>query len=272
MSKAVATPPDDDVIMRLQSVQSSAFRNLFETLKDVLCDCNIVFDHTGMRILTMDNNQCVLVSVRLAAANFEHYTCKYRLLVGINVANFFRLIKGIGNNDTFTLMVTQSESSKLIIVIENYDKNSATTYKLNQLDIDELQLEIPETDFDDVLTMPSTDFQRICRDMAVLSETVEISTTNKTLVLGARGDFAEQVTTIGQRESGLLFNSESKTQDTIHYGTFALKYLSIFAKANVMCATVDMYLKDRFPLILAYSCASLGKLLFVLGPKPTAPA
>ena len=72
----------DDTLMVLQTVQSSAIRNLFETLKDVLCDTNIVFDNTGMKILTRDNNHCVLVSVKLQASAFEVFHCKQRMLVG----------------------------------------------------------------------------------------------------------------------------------------------------------------------------------------------
>lgn len=258
----------DDTLMVLQTVQSSAIRNLFETLKDVLCDTNIVFDSTGMKILTMDNAHCVLVSVKLQAHAFEVYHCKQRMLVGVNMANFFRLIKSIGSSDTLTLRLTRNEPTKLLIVIDNYDKNTSTTFRLNQLDIDEVRLEIPDTEFDSVLTMPSQDFQRICRDMATLSETMEVSSVDRQLVLKAVGDFAEQTTVIGEKESGLFFTNQiDKPSSTDTYGKFSLKYLSIFSKANVLCQTVDLYLKRGFPLILSYSCASLGKLLFVLGPK-----
>lgn len=259
----------DDTMMMLQTVQSSAMRNLFETLKDVLCDTNMVFDSQGLKILTMDNHQCVLVSVKLQASAFEVYHCRQRMLCGINMANFFRLIKSIGSSDTLTLRLTRSEPTKLLVVIDNFDKNTSTTFRLNQLDIDEIRLEIPDTEFDSVLTMPSQDLQRICRDMAVISESMEVSSLNRQLVLKAVGDFAEQTTVIGEKESGLFFTNqiERKVPEQSVYGKFSLKYLSTFSKANVLCQTVDLYLKRGYPLILSYSCASLGKLLFVLGPK-----
>ena len=259
-SSSVASKSDfgDDTIMVLQTVQSSAMRNLFETLKDVLCDTNIIFDNSGMKILTMDNNHCVLVSVKLQASAFEVYHCKQRMLVGVNMANLFRLVKSIGSSDTLTIRLTRSEPTKMLIVIDNYDKNTSTTFRLNQLDIDEVRLEIPDTEFDSVLTMPSQDFQRICRDMAVLSETMEVSSVDRQLVLKAVGDFAEQITVIGEKESGLFFtNQVEKPSSADVYGKFSLKYLSIFSKANVLCQTVDLYLKRGFPLILSYSCASL---------------
>ena len=174
-----------DALVVLQTVQSTAFRNLFETMKDVLTDTNIIFEESGMKLLTMDNNHCVLVSVKLNAQAFEVYHCKARVLVGVNIANFFRLIKSIGTSDTLTLRLNRSEPNKLTIVIDNFDKNTSTTFRLNQLDIDEVRLEIPDTKFDSVLTMPSGDFQRICRDMATLSDVMEVSSLGRQLVLSA---------------------------------------------------------------------------------------
>ena len=63
-------------IICMKTVQCSAMRNLFETLKDVLQDCNLVFDQNGIKCLQMDNNNNVIVSVKLNATSFEEYYCK----------------------------------------------------------------------------------------------------------------------------------------------------------------------------------------------------
>lgn len=254
----------EECAIHVKTVQSAAFRSLFEVLKDVLCDCNLIFDESGIKLLTMDNNQCVLVSVKLSADKFEVFHCARRMVVGINVANMFRLIKSLGSSDTLTIKVLERESSKMVIVIDNYDKNTSTLYKLNQLDIDEMRLKVPNTEFPSVLTMPSADFQRICRDMALLSDSLWIGSSGRKLVLRAVGDFAEQITTIGEREAGMTFSTTSE-EDSVRFGRYSLKYLSVFSKASVMCGTVDLYMQPDYPLVLSYSCASLGKLLFVLG-------
>jgi proliferating cell nuclear antigen len=137
------------------------------------------------------------------------------------------------------------------------------------LDIDEVRLEIPDTNFDSVLTMPSVDFQRICRDMAVLSDSMQLHSESRKLVLSAIGDFAEQTTEIGEREHGMYFTNYDKDNASVYYGKFNLKFLTQFAKASVMCGTVDLYLKPEYPLILSYSVASLGRLLFVLATDIT---
>ena len=259
---------DSNTQLLVKTVQCTAFRNLLEVMKDILTDCNLVFEPTGMKCLTMDTSQNVIVSVKLNANSFEEYYCKNRMLVGINVSNLFRLIKSIGSNDTLTLKNLTTDSNRLIIKTKNAEKSQCTTYHLNMLDIDEVRLDIPDTQFDSVLTMPSADFQRICRDMAAISETMSIYTDDNKLLLSARGDYAEQITEIGEREHGMFFTNKANKVGLVKYGDFSLKFLSMFSKASVMCGTVDLYLTPKYPLIMSYSVASLGRLLFVLASRP----
>eukprot|EP00965_Chrysotila_dentata_P126502 4182689-Pleurochrysis_carterae.AAC.1 len=163
----------------------------------------------------MDNNNNVIVSVKLNASGFEEYTCKYRFVAGINVGNMFRLLKSIGQSDTLFLRVAENEPNIMKMEIENFDKNMRSRYELNLLDIEEAVLEIPVTTFDVVLTMPSLDFQRVCRDLSVLSETIEIVSTNKKLTLQASGDFAKQSVEMGEKDNGLFFANASESRDVI---------------------------------------------------------
>ena len=255
-------------IICLKTVQCSAVRNLFETLKDVLQDCNLVFDENGIKCLQMDNNNNVIVSVKLNASSFEEYYCKTRFVAGINVGNMFRLLKSIGQSDTLIIRVEERNCNVMIMHIENFDKAMKSTFELNLLDIDETPLEIPVTTFDVVLTMPSLDLQRVCRDLCVLSETIEIISRDKKLILRAEGDFAKQQVELGEKDNGLFFaNSNDATRETEIRSRYSLKYLNLFSRANVLCSTVDIYLKSDFPMILSYTVASLGKILFAVAQK-----
>ena len=58
------------------------------------------------------------------------------------------------------------------------DNERVSEYELKLMDIDQEHLSIPETDYDATIVMTSTEFQRICRDLMVISE----SGTKKTCV------------------------------------------------------------------------------------------
>eukprot|EP00959_Pyramimonas_sp_CCMP1952_P293310 6134557-Pyramimonas_sp.AAC.1 len=73
------------------------------------------------------------------------------------------------------------------------------------LDIDETELRIPDIELQSVITMPSNDFQRMCRDMINISDLVIMTSGANTFTLSCEGDFASQETQIGEANHGLTF-------------------------------------------------------------------
>lgn len=253
-------------ILEVQTVQSSAFRILIEALKEILTDANLEFDNTGMKIMAMDSSHTVLVHLKLGADNFENYTCKKKVIVGVNMINFFKLIKTMGNSDTLTLNIEEDRESVLGIRIDNNEKNSVTRFVLNLMDLHEENLQIPPAEFSSVITMPSVDFQKICRDMHNLADDLEIKSLGNQLIFSCKGDFASQETCIGETNSGMSFLQNQKP-DEIVQGIFALKHLVLFSKCTNLCNSVELYLKNDYPLIIKYSVACLGDIKLCLAPK-----
>jgi len=253
-------------ILEVQTVQSSAFRILIEALKEILTDANLEFDDTGLKIMAMDSSHTVLVHLKLNANNFEVYKCKERTLIGVNMINLFKLIKTMGNSDTLTLYLEENNQSMLGIRIENSEKNSITKFKLNLMDLHEENIQIPPPTFSSVITMPSVDFQKICRDMHNLADELEIKSLGNQLIFSCNGDFASQETSIGETNSGMSF-IQNQSPDEIVQGIFALKHLVLFGKCTNLCNSIELYLKNDYPLIIKYSVASLGEIKLCLAPK-----
>ena len=88
-------------VLEFQTVQTAAFRILIEALKEILTDANFEFDENGLKIVAMDSTHTVLVHLRLNAENLEEYKCLNKIVLGINLINFYKLMKILGNNDVF---------------------------------------------------------------------------------------------------------------------------------------------------------------------------
>jgi len=256
----------DNMILEIKTVQSAAFRVLTEALKEILTDANFEFDETGLKIMAMDSSHTVLVHLKLNAENFEYYYCKNKRILGINMLNLFKLIKTMGNNDALSLYLEEGSESFLGIKIENSEKNTMTKYKLNLMDLHEDNIQIPPAVFDSVITMPSVDFQKICRDMHNLAENIEIKSLENQLIFSCDGQFASQETCIGETNCGLSF-VQNQNPDEIVQGVFALKHLVLFSKCTNLCNNIELYLKNDYPLILKYQVASLGSIKLCLAPK-----
>lgn len=253
--------------MMLQTVQASIFRILIEAMKEILPDTNVEFNSTGMRIITMDSSHTVLVHLRLDGSQFEQFHCTKKIVVGINMQNLFKLVKTMSNNETLMLYILKNDQSRLGIRIENGDKNTVTTFKLNLLDLDEEELDVPPARFKSVINIPSTDFQKICRDMNNLSQLIEIKSAGSNLIFSCSGDFANQETIMGESMSNGIRYQEKADETDIIQGVFSLKHLTMFTKCTNLCNSIQMFLQNDYPLIIAYQVGSLGEIKFVLAPK-----
>lgn len=249
-------------VIFVRTVQASAIRTLSEALKEVLIDVNIHFDQTGIKIMSMDGSKVTLVHLMLQADQFENFYCQEQTVIGVNMLSLFKLLKTIGNTDIVTLYIEKEDRHKLGIKIENKEKSIISSSKLRLLDLDEDIISIPDVEFDSVITMPCVDFQKYCRDLSIISESVTITSKGNVFTLFASGDFAEQEITIGETQSGLVI---SKKEAEVS-GRFPLKYLNLFCKSSGLCSNIEIYLKAHYPLILVFNCASLGTLNFGLAP------
>ena len=247
----------------IKTVQSSAFKCLVEALKDILTECNIEVDSTGLRIITMDLSHTVLVHLRLDQ-NFEYFECRQRTVIGVNVLYLFKLIRTMTSNDTLTLCVEENNLNVLHITIENGEKNTITNYRLNLIDLNEDIIKIPETEFDSIITIPSNTFQKLCKDMVNIGDFVEIRSVNKQLIFSCRGEFAEQETIIGETADT---NFENMDDQHITQGVFALKHLVMFTKCTNLSNSIQILFKNDYPLIVKYQVASLGFIKLCLAPK-----
>ena len=96
----------------------------------------------------------------------------------------------MGNSANNTLFIDNEDENKLGILITNSEKNSQTVYKLNLLDINDENINIPPAEFETELSLRSRRFQKIIRDMINIGEHIEIKSIGSQLVfLNCNGDF-----------------------------------------------------------------------------------
>lgn len=253
-------------LVTVKTVQGGVLRSLFDALKDIVHDVNLRFDPTGIKLVTMDNAKCALVHLKLDADSFEEYECAGTHDIGVNVANVFKLIRAAGSHDSISFSYDKDAPHELEISIQNFSRNSTTTFALKLIELDCDEIEIQDVDFETVVTIPSVYFQRICRDMSDISNFMRIRNEDGTITFECTGDFASQKTVIGKTDAadasgaGISTNVEGSRYD----GEYSLKYLTAFCKSSNLCQSVELYLRENYPLVMRYGVASLGSLKFCL--------
>ena len=179
---------DENNILTIKTVQISAFRILMIALKDILLETNITFQQDGMRIVNMDKSHTILVHLFLEACNFEFYNClKDKIVIAVNMFHLFKLISSIDNNDTLTLYIDKNDYNDGIVEnlglrFENSEIKQYKIQKLKLIEPDQDELKLPDVAYNSIITLPSSDFQKIVHDLANISEKLEIKSIQNTLV------------------------------------------------------------------------------------------
>lgn len=262
MSRGV--PNSNGNLFEIRTVQASAFRTLIEALKDILTEANLEFDSSGIRIMSMDETHTVIVYLKLHADKFETYYCPQTHILGVNLIYLFKLIKSMGNTDSLTLYLPESDTNKLGIRMENAEKSTTTNYFLKLFDTNIEEISVPPINFTNVIHMKSVDLQKVFRDMNTLGEklNVEITSSGSDLIFRCEGDFAEQETVMSENSNTMKVQKSGPSNEVIN-GVFQLRHLVLFTKCTSLCQSIELYLKNNLPLIIQYSVANLGSIKLV---------
>ena len=257
-----------EYIVEAKTVQTGAIRTLKEALKCILVEMSLLFDKDGIRMIAMDNSKTVLVHLRLYADKFEKYSYRNsaeKFIIGVNTDHLYRIVRTATNDDTITFYIEESDPNTLGVLLEDGEKKQVTRYKLNLLDRDEPEFKLPDTEFSTHITMPSLDFQKICRDMTLLgAKTVEIKNIGSSLTFSCKGHFASRTTVMGDSEND--FSIQKKTTNEIITGNFSLPHLVLFTKCTNLCNNLEIHMKNDGFLMIRYVVANWGDIKLCLMP------
>lgn len=256
----------EGIIFEAKTVQTSNIKSLFEVLKEVLTDLNLVITKDKIKILALNNTEVSLVHVKLDADAFESFYCNRTkgdpLVLGIHTENLYKIIKTIKHDETISFYVTEKDPYSLNIRKENKIRNSINIFKVELHKITMVDYDLPNIDFDTEITMSSTEFQKLCKDYHGLgAKTMEIKTVGQQLFFSSIGDFSQFEAILGSSNNTLFTVDDN---NSVIQGEFDIKYLLLFSKASNLSNTVELYLKNDYPLVMNYRIGTLGNLKFIV--------
>ncbi|PYH96382.1 proliferating cell nuclear antigen [Aspergillus ellipticus CBS 707.79] len=246
--------------------QASLLKRVVDAVKDLVQDCNFDCNDSGISLQAMDNSHVALVSMMLKAEGFSPYRCDRNIALGINLGALTKVLRAAQNEDILTLKAEDSPDA-VNLMFESAETDRLSEYDIKLMDIDQEHLAIPETEYAATVEMPSAEFQRICRDLNALSESVVIEATKEGVKFSCQGDIGSGSVTIRSHT-----NVENPAQNvSIDLTepvalTFSLKYLVNFCKATSLSTKVSLCLSQEVPLLVEYGLGS-GHLRFYLAPK-----
>jgi len=290
----------DNRILEITTTHTGAIKQVVERISGVISDCCIVFippdkdinadedddyfeevddqsktkskknpnkkqpskkNTGGIRILRLTEDKSILIKLNLEASKFDSFRCdEPKITIGVDMHNLHDHLKTI--NDDEPILFYMNRDNRSILYIRSLNENSGETdIEIFLMEIGNPDLPIPKTEFQNRITMASDKFHTICKHLNNNSTFVEITSIDN------------EISFKGQNEGGKVTRKyrdpnkkKSKDSGQIVQGVYDLRNLMGFSKCSKLCPTIDIYLKNDFPLVLVISVAILGKMYVFLSP------
>lgn len=244
-------------------------RKIMQAISELVTDGNFTCNEYGLSLQAMDSSHVSLVSMILKADGFEPWNCESTCQLGINLENLNKVLKCMGSKDEVEIKCSGSTSEECDFVFRSPNEDKVSHFSLKLVDIDSEHLGIPDTDYKVQVQMNSGEFQRICRDLMVLGDTLTIAVNKEDLQFSVNGDIGKGNMTIrnttasdgAEEESTQIICNEPVTQ------TFALRYLNFFTKATTLSTSVRLAMSPEVPLMVEYQIDDIGHVRYYLAPK-----
>lgn len=246
--------------------EGAVLKKLIDAMKDIVTDANLDCAESGISLQAMDSSHVSLVSLALQPELFRMYRCDKSVSLGVNFVSLSKIMKCASNDDKISITAPEDDDT-ISFMFESEDKITDFDMKLMTLEAEHLG--IPETDYVATITMPSAEFARICRDLAIIGENCSISAAKEGVRFAVDGDLGTGHITLRETSQSDAKPEQKvtiKIDEPLELG-FALSYLNMFTKATPLSATVTLKMAPDVPLVVEYPIDSGSHIRYYLAPK-----
>jgi len=251
--------------------QTLCIKTLFNNLKYIVNEANIEFiseepDNQYLKINVLDPTKSLLVNIKLNGNQFNKFKCEQnKLVLGIDTKSFSALFDNAKKDDAFKLFMYQNNSNFCEIQLCHPAGNSST-FSTKLIDIPINSINLPTTQFNAVITMDSRAFYKLCAKMNKMADQVEIKCFPDKIIFTCKNNDMEMKSIFTSTDNINIKYSNSVDSPPFVSNIFEIKYLLLISKYSPLCNTVELFMKNNFPLTVKYNVGSLGRILMCLCP------
>jgi proliferating cell nuclear antigen len=260
------------------------FKNLIDSLKDIMIESNITFSKNGINMCKMNSMNTICCFVKLSNiklnTNGNEYICEYPenkpLIAGLNLLHFFKILKTIGNNhNLLDVYIDDTNKNIMHIKVLNQTRLVISNYVLNLIEITENNMTIPSVQFDAEITIDSKFFQKQLKDFYSLdTNCINIKLCSKQLHLSNFEGFIcrntiidnnENIITTTDQQLKSTLNIVYANDDVICQGKYEVKHLLLCtSKFTTLSQNMTLKFKNDIPLIIDINMPNFGNVILVV--------
>lgn len=234
-------------------------KDSMKTISDLISEGLFQLKDDGIQLIAADPAMVALVDFKLEEEVFEDYELDEETKVGLNLENFYSILRRANADDTITFELDE-ETSKFHITMEGASTRNFSLPILNLSEDD-----IPSTDqldFSVEAELEASVLEGAIKDAMVVSDSVTVSADSDSINIVSKGDQSNVDFEIASDAEGVI-----ALEGTEASSMFSLDYLSKMIKGKALSDTVSVKLGDDFPMRLEFVVPEKADLSFVLAPR-----
>lgn len=216
----------------------------------------------GIRILEVNDHSTIIVHVKLV--EFIKFDCKYpTYTIGLDPQSLYNFIKNIDKDGKMSISVNETNKGTMNIDLHNKVKQKLCSYMFKLMDLDVKTYNIPPPEFDIIIDEMKTDeFHNMCKEMAD-GRYLRVTCTEKKIEFRCKsssGEKKREYENGGSVTISFTGKDEKNTGPKIISEYFDLHNIIMFNKCRTLCSTIQIFLKNKYPMFIRYKVATLGTM------------
>jgi proliferating cell nuclear antigen len=247
--------------------QAALWKKIVEAIKDLVADVNIECQASGISLQALDTTHVSLVALKLKSSAFDPWICDRNITLGLNMSTLGKILKCAGNDDSVTLR-SEDSTDNLTFLFETKGKDKLSEFQLKLINLEAETLSVADQEYSATVTMSSVEFQRICRDLSMLGDTVTIDVSKEGVRFVTSGPIGTGNILVKKNSAADKADDQVdiQLQEPIALN-FGLRYLGLFSKAASLSTRVRLGMGAELPLEVEFKIEDKGYVKFFLAPK-----
>ena len=258
--------------------KAECFSVIFQNTKDFSDHTVMYFDENGLFMQGMNNSHVCLYELRIPSEWFHKYnytSSMEKLLLGINNETVYKIINTKQEEHSIYFKYTDDADHMEINFKKNTEekkdskdsKDSKTLvldkyYQIKLIDLEENLLEIPDTEYNVDIMIPTKSFADIIQELTIFHTDLKIICTDEKIDLIANGNNASMKANIDIDD----LNEYAIEEDYEYKQNYSLEFMKLMTQFSKLSNEIFIGLSDSTPMKVEYKFQE-GVISLYLAPK-----
>lgn len=272
----------EETILYTETLHPKPFKEIIEVLNGVIHQVTIVArknknknndnnnkEFYGLEIETENESQSIFIKLQLKGSEYNKFHLEHdNEEIGVILEHLNTHIKSMEHCDFLTLFINKNERETIVLEGSKSDdkEESLSRSKIKRMEFNYKKKKPKEKTFDAYITMKGSLFHKICKEMSIISDYVEINCTENKFSLTCKGDTGEKTKEYIEKEGGINIVWNDNVKCKIVQGIYELKNITLFNKCANLSHKILILIKNDNFMVIKYVIANLGELMVSLAP------